>query len=118
MSLSRRHFLKNASAVALALGGLRSLQLQAQAYVQDPLYGIDKVGRLLTDPAGILNLPRHFSYRVISRTGDRMSDGLITRNQSLCALRTAKANWTVSSGAPAVRSRLSTPRRLASCQMI
>lgn len=78
MSLSRRHFLKNASAVALALGGLRSLQLQAQAYVQDPLYGVDKVGRLLTDPAGILNLPRHFSYRIISRTGERMSDGLIT----------------------------------------
>ncbi|WP_053094216.1 alkaline phosphatase PhoX [Cellvibrio sp. pealriver] len=76
--LSRRHFLKNASAVALALGGLRSLQLQAQVYAQDPVYGIDKVGQLLLDPAGILNLPRHFSYRVISRTGDRMSDGLIT----------------------------------------
>ena len=76
--LSRRHFLKNAAATAVALGGLRSLQLQAQVYAQDPVYGIDKVGQLLLDPAGILNLPRHFSYRVISRTGDRMSDGLIT----------------------------------------
>jgi uncharacterized protein len=76
MGLTRRHFLKNASATAIAVGGLRSLQLQAQAYAQDPVYGIDKVGRLLKDPAGILNLPRDFSYRVIARTGERMSDGL------------------------------------------
>lgn len=78
MRLTRRHFLKNASAAAIALGGLRSLQLQAQVYAQDPVYGIDKVGQLLADPAGILNLPRDFSYKIIARTGDRMSDGLIT----------------------------------------
>lgn len=78
MRLTRRHFLKNASATAIALGGLRSLQLQAQVYAQDPVYGIDKVGQLLADPAGILNLPRDFSYKIIARTGDRMSDGLIT----------------------------------------
>lgn len=78
MGLSRRHFLKNASATALALGGLRSLQLQAQVYAQDPVHGIDKVGQLLADPAGILNLPRDFSYKIIARTGERMSDGLIT----------------------------------------
>ncbi len=74
--LTRRHFLKNASATAIALGGLRSLQLQAQVYAQDPVNGIDKVGQLLADPAGILNLPRDFSYKVIARTGDLMSDGL------------------------------------------
>ena len=77
MVLSRRHFLKNASAAALALGGLRSLSLQAQVYAQDPLHGIDKVGQLCADPAGILNLPRDFTYSIISRTGERMSDGLI-----------------------------------------
>lgn len=76
MRLTRRHFLKNASAAAIALGGFRSLQLRAQVYAQDPLYGIDKVGQLLLDPAGILNLPRDFSYKVIARTGDLMSDGL------------------------------------------
>ncbi|MDZ4261330.1 MAG: DUF839 domain-containing protein [Pseudomonadota bacterium] len=78
MRLTRRHFLKNASAAAIALGGLRSLQLQAQVYAQDPIHGIDKVGQLLADPAGILNLPRDFSYKIIARTGDLMSDGLIT----------------------------------------
>lgn len=77
MDLTRRHFLKNASATAVALGGLHNLQLQAQVYVQDPVYGIDKVGQLVADPAGILNLPRDFSYQIISRSGERMSDGLI-----------------------------------------
>lgn len=77
MRLTRRHFLKNASAAAIAVGGLRSLQLQAQVYAQDPVYGIDKVGQLLADPAGILNLPRDFTYKVISRSGDLMNDGLL-----------------------------------------
>ena len=33
------------------------------------------VGPLLTDPAGLLDLPEGFSYRVISRLGTAMSDG-------------------------------------------
>ena len=76
MRLTRRHFLKNASAAAIAVGGLRSLHLQAQVYAQDPVYGIDKAGQLLADPAGILNLPRDFTYKVISRSGDQIHDGL------------------------------------------
>ena len=32
-------------------------------------------GPLLSDPLGFLDLPRGFSYRVISRFGDRMDDG-------------------------------------------
>lgn len=35
-------------------------------------------GSLLPDPAGLLNLPKGFSYRVISQRGNRMSDGLFT----------------------------------------
>ncbi len=34
-------------------------------------------GRLRPDPAGLLDLPRGFSYRVISSYGDRMDDGLV-----------------------------------------
>ena len=34
-------------------------------------------GELLTDPEGILDLPRGFTYKVISRTGDKMDDGLL-----------------------------------------
>ncbi|WP_379922441.1 alkaline phosphatase PhoX [Erythrobacter sp. R86502] len=32
-------------------------------------------GALVTDPAGLLDLPQGFSYRVISRLGDAMDDG-------------------------------------------
>lgn len=35
-------------------------------------------GPLVKDPAGILDLPRGFDYRVLSRVGRAMSDGLIT----------------------------------------
>ena len=34
-------------------------------------------GRLVQDPAGILNLPEGFSYKIISRKGERMDDGLL-----------------------------------------
>lgn len=77
MRLTRRHFLKNASAAAIALGGLRSLQASAQVYALDPVHGIDKTGQLVADPAGLINLPREFSYKVISRSGELMSDGLL-----------------------------------------
>jgi len=39
------------------------------------LPGADIVGPLQRDPAGILDLPTGFSYRVISRLGDKMDDG-------------------------------------------
>lgn len=38
----------------------------------------EKFGPLVPDPKGILDLPVGFSYTVISRTGDPMSDGLLT----------------------------------------
>ncbi len=34
-------------------------------------------GPLVPDPAGLLDLPKGFTYRIISRAGDRMSDGLV-----------------------------------------
>lgn len=34
-------------------------------------------GPLLDDPAGILNLPAGFTYKIISRQGDKMSDGFL-----------------------------------------
>ena len=33
-------------------------------------------GPLVSDPAGLLDLPAGFSYRIISKLGDRMADGL------------------------------------------
>ena len=38
---------------------------------------IEKYGPLVKDPAGILDLPEGFTYKIISRTGDPMSDGLL-----------------------------------------
>jgi len=34
-------------------------------------------GPLLTDPAGVLDLPAGFDYRIVSRAGETMSDGLL-----------------------------------------
>jgi secreted PhoX family phosphatase len=39
-------------------------------------------GPLLADPAGLLDLPKGFSYRVISAFGDRMDDGLIVPDRA------------------------------------
>jgi len=64
-----RRFLLSAGAATLALGGLR----QALA---DPLP--PDASRLVKDPNGIFDLPQGFSYSVLSRAGDRMSDGLPT----------------------------------------
>lgn len=78
MSFTRRHFLRNATAAAIALTAFRHLPTQAEAYARDPRYGIDKYGPLVKDPQQIIDLPAGFRYQVIARTGDPMSDGLIT----------------------------------------
>lgn len=78
MSFTRRHFLHNATAAAIALTAFRHLPVQAEAYARDPNHGIDKYGPLVKDPHRIIDLPAGFRYQVIARTGDPMSDGLIT----------------------------------------
>ena len=78
MSITRRHFLHNATATAIALTAFRHLPAQAEAYARDPRHGIDKYGPLIKDPKQLIDLPAGFRYQVIARTGDAMSDGLIT----------------------------------------
>ncbi len=68
-SLSRRRFLESSGAVALGFLGLRAW-LGASAHAAPIGYG-----PLVGDKHGILDLPRGFSYRVISRRGDTMDDG-------------------------------------------
>jgi len=77
MSITRRHFLQNAGAAALALTAFRHLPAQAEAYALDPRQGIDKYGPLVKDPRKIIDLPAGFRYQIIARTGDPMSDGLV-----------------------------------------
>lgn len=43
----------------------------------DKVVLFEKYGPLLPDPAGIFDLPEGFTYKVISRTGEAMSDGLL-----------------------------------------
>lgn len=83
-SLNRRDFLKvgGMSTVALTLGttGLLSLtstptSLAATGNSVNRGSGFAGYGPLVKDPNGILDLPRGFQYRIISKTGDKMSNG-------------------------------------------
>lgn len=72
MQISRRRFLRAAAAVSVGFSGLQRHIAWADAAGVESGYG-----SLRPDPQGILDLPKGFSYRVISRTGDPMADGLL-----------------------------------------
>lgn len=64
----------------LALGSCDSIlggptALQAAGERTSPLAENPALGPLLPDPAGILDLPQGFTYRILSQLGDIMSDG-------------------------------------------
>ena len=63
--LNRRRFLKSIAAAAAT-----------PALTQGCRSGNAGESKLRADPARILDLPPEFSYRVVSRAGDRMHDGL------------------------------------------
>lgn len=68
--ISRRLFIKNASAISLGFAGLHTFMgCRSAAPSYNPA--------LNPDPAGILDLPEGFSYSIISRAGGSMSDGFI-----------------------------------------
>lgn len=75
--VSRRHFLKVAGAVSLGFSGL--FQMMERTGFAAP--GVDAIpfgyGPLKADPAGLFDLPEGFTYRVISRRGETMADGLL-----------------------------------------
>ena len=71
-TLSRRDFAK-------ALGGLSLAAMTARAMAAGPVASVNQVegyGPLIPDPARLIDLPEGFSYRVISRLGNIMDDGL------------------------------------------
>ena len=74
MEATRRTALFGLSATALGFGGLRLLS--ASPAESQPM--IEGYGPLLPDPDRLLDLPRGFSYRIVSREGEPMSDGLVT----------------------------------------
>ena len=74
MPVTRRQFLKSAAAVSLGFQGLQRHVVWGEAPEEGIAAGY---GPMLPDPGGIVDLPAGFTYRVISRTGDEMDDGLL-----------------------------------------
>lgn len=77
MSTSRREFLRRTSAYSLGFWALRQ-------YCVTTAHGADSVpvpnttigyGPLVDDPAGLLDLPKGFSYKIVSKAGSPMDDG-------------------------------------------
>ena len=73
---SRRNFIKVGGIATLGFMGLnRWMQTPLEAaIVQKTSAGY---GPLINDPQGIINLPKGFSYKILSRKGDKMDDGLL-----------------------------------------
>ncbi len=72
---SRRDFIKVSSMATL---GFMGLNLWTQKPVQaGTLRRAKGYGPLMKDPNGILNLPQGFRYKIISRQGNKMDDGLL-----------------------------------------
>jgi secreted PhoX family phosphatase len=76
MSISRRNFLKGAVAISVGFSGLSKL-MASSALSQAPLRRALGYGELVPDPKGVFDLPEGFIYKIISRSGDTMSDGFI-----------------------------------------
>jgi secreted PhoX family phosphatase len=75
MTISRRRFLGSAAAISAGftgLGGCNSAAVLASSVRHETGFG-----PLLEDPDAIIALPEGFSYRIVSRWGERMSDGFI-----------------------------------------
>jgi secreted PhoX family phosphatase len=77
MSVSRRSFIRNAASVAVAAPALQLLGSCASGQGAAASAMRAAPVELVPDATGFLDLPAGFSAWVVSRTGDRMSDGLL-----------------------------------------
>ena len=75
MLSTRRNLLGGMSAAAIGFAGLKLLGTATEAAARPDIEGY---GPLIPDPARLLDLPRGFTYRILSREGETMSDGLRT----------------------------------------
>lgn len=73
---SRRSFLRRSAAVAVGFAGMRDFVACTDGSIE-PGPNINPYGPLKPDLEGILDLPEGFTYRIISRAGDLMQDGLL-----------------------------------------
>ncbi|NJO02868.1 MAG: DUF839 domain-containing protein [Bacteroidia bacterium] len=79
MNQSRRDFLRTSGAVGLGFMGLYNfVSCSSATNTRSTRISSDTgYGSLIKDPQGILNLPPGFSYQIISKQGQLMSDGLL-----------------------------------------
>ncbi|MEM7308237.1 MAG: alkaline phosphatase PhoX [Planctomycetota bacterium] len=77
MSLNRRNFLTAATATGLAFTSLGRAAGGAYAPGAPRPRATDGLGPLVPDPEGFFDLPAGFEYRVLSRVGEEMDDGLL-----------------------------------------
>lgn len=84
-NFSRRGLMTAATGVAFAglarhaqAADVTSAEIQADPYRSE----VVGYGPLKTDPAGLFDLPEGFSYTVVSRAGETMSDGLLTPHKA------------------------------------
>ena len=77
--LDRRHFALGLASTAF--GGL-ALAACGPAPLLAPERQARGYGPLLPDPAGLLDLPRGFSYRILSRRGESMDDGHVVPDRA------------------------------------
>jgi len=75
MRTDRRRFLQATGSAFAALAASGCMRATLASTPASAGYG-----PLLPDPAGILDLPRGFSYRVLSQLGERMDDGGVVPN--------------------------------------
>jgi uncharacterized protein len=73
MQTSRRDFIKLMSAVSLGFSGLRAFANTGSGNILNNDFGFGP----LKDFDPVLRLPEGFSYKVIAKKGDKMSDGLL-----------------------------------------
>jgi len=73
MTATRREFIRSSAMIGLGFLGLYKFS------IADGLPPSNDVGYgpLLPDPKGVLNLPKGFTYQIISKQGNTMSDGLL-----------------------------------------
>lgn len=75
--VNRRGFLKSAAAVTLGFTGMYTL-FARNGYSTPPSDKLlDRFGKLVPDPDGIMDLPPGFRYRLLSTQGRPMDDGLV-----------------------------------------
>ena len=73
MKATRREFIRSSAMVGLGFLGLYKFSI-AEGLPSSADVGY---GPLLPDPNGIFNLPKGFTYQIISKQGSTMSDGLL-----------------------------------------